>query len=188
MIIYWELFISFTRASLAGFGGGPSMITLIQNEVVDLRGWLTGQELLDAYAFANTLPSPLATKLAAYVGFQQAGWLGAAVALIGVTVPTALLTIGVASLFLRYRQNRQLVRFLRGVRPVVLALLMYVVWEFLAPTFGETPAELVANWWLFVIAGVSAVLLVRYRVHPLPLIISGGLLGVLAALGAVLLG
>ena len=107
MIIYWELFISFTRASLAGFGGGPSMITLIQNEVVDLRGWLTGQELLDAYAFANTLPSPLATKLAAYVGFQQAGWLGAAVALIGVTIPTALLTIGVASLFLRYRQNRQ---------------------------------------------------------------------------------
>ena len=95
MIIYWELFISFTRASLAGFGGGPSMITLIQNEVVDLRGWLTGQELLDAYAFANTLPSPLATKLAR-MSVTAAGWLGAAVALIGVTIPTALLTIGVA--------------------------------------------------------------------------------------------
>lgn len=181
MIIYWELFISFTRASLAGFGGGPSMITLIQNEVVDLRGWLTGQELLDAYAFANTLPSPLATKLAAYVGFQQAGWLGAAVALIGVTIPTALLTIGVASLFLRYRQNRQLVRFLRGVRPVVLALLMYVVWEFMGPTFGDAPADWLANWWLFAIAAVSAVLLVRLRVHPLPLIMAGGVLGVLVS-------
>ena len=180
-MIYWELFISFTRASLAGFGGGPSMITLIQNEVVDLRGWLSGQELLDAYAFANTLPSPLATKLAAYVGFQQAGWIGAAVALIGVTIPTALLTIGIASLFLRYRQNRQLVRFLRGVRPVVLALLAYVVWDFLTPTFGATSQEWRQNWWLFVIAGVSAVLLVRFRVHPLPLILGGAVTGILAS-------
>ncbi len=180
-MIYWELFISFTRASLAGFGGGPSMITLIQNEVVDLRGWLTGQELLDAYAFANTLPSPLATKLAAYVGFQQAGWPGAVVALIGVTIPTALLTIGIASLFLRYRQNRQLVRFLRGVRPVVLALLMYVVWDFLAPTFGTTSQEWQQNWWLFVITVVSAVLLVRLRVHPLPLILGGAVIGVVVS-------
>lgn len=180
-MIYWELFISFTRASLAGFGGGPSMITLIQNEVVDLRGWLSGQELLDAYAFANTLPSPLATKLAAYVGFQQAGWIGAAVALIGVTIPTALLTIGIASLFLRYRQNRQLVRFLRGVRPVVLALLAYVVWDFLAPTFGATSQEWRQNWWLFVLTGVSAVLLVRFRVHPLPLILGGAVTGILVS-------
>ena len=188
MIIYWELFISFTRASLAGFGGGPSMITLIQNEVVDLRGWLSGQELLDAYAFANTLPSPLATKLAAYVGFQQAGWLGATVALIGVTVPTALLTIGVASLFLRYRQNRQLVRFLRGVRPVVLALLAYVVWDFMPATFGTSVSAWLQNWWMFLVAGVSAILLVKYRLHPLPLILGGGVLGLLVAVASQLLG
>jgi len=188
MIIYWELFISFTRASLAGFGGGPSMITLIQNEVVDLRGWLTGQELLDAYAFANTLPSPLATKLAAYVGFQQAGWLGATAALIGVTIPTALLTIGVASLFLRYRQNRQLVRFLRGVRPVVLALLAYVVWDFMPATFGTSVSEWLENWWMFVLASVSAVMLVRFRVHPLPLIIGGSLIGLTIAVAELVLG
>ncbi len=181
MIELWQLFISFTRASLAGFGGGPSMITLIQNEVVDLRGWLTAGELLDAYAFANTLPSPIATKLAAFVGYQQAGFAGAAAALIGVSVPTAVLTIAVSSLFLRYRENRMLVRFLRGVRPVVLALLMYVVWHFLPETFGHTAREWLGNAHLFVIAGVTVFLMVRYKMHPLPLIIGGGIIGLVLA-------
>ncbi len=182
MLELWQLFISFTRASLAGFGGGPSMITLIQNEVVDVRGWLTAGELLDAYAFANTLPSPIATKLAAFVGFQQAGYAGAAVALIGVSIPTAILTIAVAALFMRYRNNRLLVRFLTGVRPVVLALLMYVVWHFMPETFGRSPSEWLGNWHLFVIAVVAGVLLLRYKLHPLPLILGGGALGVAISL------
>lgn len=177
MLELWELFISFTRASLAGFGGGPSMITLIQNEAVDLREWLTAGELLDAYAFANTLPGPIATKLAAYIGFQQAGWAGAAAALTGVSLPTAILTIAIAALFLRYRSNRLLVRFLTGVRPVVLALLMYVVWHFIPETFGYSAAQWLENWYLFVIALVAMVLLLRYKLHPLPLIVGGGLVG-----------
>jgi len=174
----WQLFVSFLRASLAGFGGGPSMITLIQNEVVDLRGWLTGSELLDAYAFANTLPSPIATKLAAFVGYHQAGWTGVTVALIGVTVPTAIMTILVAAVFTRYREHRLLVRFLAGVRPVVLALLMYVVWDFTPVTFGSGPREWLANWWVFAIAGGSVIGLLRFKMHPLPLIIAGAAIGV----------
>lgn len=174
----WQLFISFTRASLAGFGGGPSMITLIQYEVVDLRGWLTARELLDAYAFANTLPSPIATKLAAFVGFHQAGWAGATAALIGVTIPTAILTIGVAALFTRYRHNRMLVRFLTGVRPVVIALLMYVVWLFAPSTFGVTVSEWLGNWPLILIAAAATVMIIRFKVHPLVLIIGGAVLGV----------
>ena len=174
----WQLFISFARASLAGFGGGPSMITLIQYEVVDLRGWLTAQELLDAYAFANTLPSPIATKLAAFVGFNQAGWAGAAVALIGVTIPTGVLTVAIAALFTRYRHNRLLVRFLTGVRPVVIALLMYVVWNFAPGTFGETAEEWLQNWPLLLVAVAAVVLIIRYKVHPLVLIIGGAVVGV----------
>ena len=178
----WQLFVSFSRASLAGFGGGPSMITLIQNEVVDLRGWLTSQELLDANALANTLPSPIATKLAAFVGFHQAGWAGATAALIGVTMPTAILTVAIAAVFTRFRENRLLVRFLNGVRPVVLALLLYVVWHFMPGTFGVNAAEWLQHWPQFVIAAVATVLLVRFKVHPLPLILGGGAIGVALSL------
>src|SRR5699024_9763746 len=166
-------------SSLAGFGGGPSMITLIQNEVVDLRRWLTGSELLDAYAFANTLPSPIATKLAAFVGYHQAGWAGVTVALIGVTIPTAVLTILAGAVFTRYREHRLLVRFLAGVRPVVLALLMYVVWDFTPATFGTDVREWLANWWVFLVAAGSVVALLRFKMHPLPLIVAGGTIGLL---------
>lgn len=175
----WQLFVSFVRSSLAGFGGGPSMITLIQHEVVDLRRWLTGSELLDAYAFANTLPSPIATKLAAFVGFHQAGWAGVTVALIGVTVPTAILTVMAAAVFTRYREHRLLVRFLAGVRPVVLALLMYVVWDFTPATFGTTVSDWLANWWVFLVAAGAVVGLLRFRMHPLPLIVAGGTIGII---------
>ena len=78
-----DLFVSFLRASILGFGGGPSMVLLIQSEVVDLHGWLSNAEFLDAFAFGNALPSPIATKLAAFTGYHVAGWPGAFAALLG---------------------------------------------------------------------------------------------------------
>ena len=69
----WQLFVSFTKVGLFGFGGGPSMIPLIQEEVVDAQAWLTQDEFVDAFAFGNSLPGPIATKIAGYVGYQVAG-------------------------------------------------------------------------------------------------------------------
>lgn len=174
----WQLFISFTRSSLLGFGGGPSMLTIIQSEVVDLRGWMTTAELLDAYAFGSTLPGPIAVKLAAFVGYSVDGWGGAAAALIGVTVPTALLLILVASLFFRFRSNPVLNRFLNGVRPAVLALLAAVVWDFAPAVFPEAQTVLLT----VMITGAALVAILRYKVHPLPLILAGGAVGVVAEL------
>ncbi len=182
MIELYQLFVSFARSSLLGFGGGPSMVLLIQDEVITLRGWLSLEEFLDVYAFGNALPSPIATKLASFIGFHVAGWPGAIAALAGVAVPTALLLILLASLFMRHRKNRVINAMIEGVRPVVVALLVLVVWDFLAPVFGVTPGDWLSNWHLILVALVSLVLLLRYRVHPVPLIVAGGLVGMLFAL------
>ncbi len=176
----WELFVSFTRAGLFGFGGGPSMIPLIQVEVVELRGWLTRDAFLDAFAFGNALPGPIATKLAGYVGYQVAGPLGAAVGLFGVTVPTILAMLALAGAYARFRGNPLVQRFLAGVRPVVVALLALVVWDF-APT-----ALMVApTWWanapLWGIAVAATWVSLRRDPHPALLIVVGGLLGLLVA-------
>lgn len=177
MLELWQLFVSFTRASVFGFGGGPSMITLIQKEVVDLRGWLTRHEYLDAYAFGNALPSPIATKLAGYVGYHVAGWPGAAVALVGTSIPTLVLLLVAAGFYARNKDGRLTASFVRGVRPVVVALLLFVTWDFAPSAFGALHGRL-GNLFLWSLAAVSFVLLTRFRVHPVLLILMGGCAGV----------
>lgn len=178
----WELFVSFARSSLLGFGGGPSMVLLIQSEAVELRGWLDAAEFLDAYAFANALPSPIATKLAAFVGFHVAGWPGALAALVGVSLPTALIMVVAASFLMRNRESPVLAAILGGIRPAVVALLLYVVWDFMPAVFGTTPEQWLREWYVVLIAVVALYLLVRRKTHPVPLILGGGAVGLIAAL------
>lgn len=170
------LFWSFAKVGLFGFGGGPSMIPLIQEEVVDLRAWLTREEFLDAFAFGNALPGPIATKMAGYVGYKVAGIPGVVAALIGVVVPTVIAMLLLAGVYLRYRESPVFENFLQGVRPVVIALLAMVVWEF-APRALGTPDRWIANWAAWLLAIAAFVLSVRFNVHPAWLIVAGGALG-----------
>lgn len=176
----WELFVSFARAGLFGFGGGPSMIPLIQVEVVELRGWLSPEAFLDLFAIGNALPGPIATKLAGYVGFHVAGTLGALVALLAITAPTIAAMLVLAGLYSRYRDTPGVQRFLAGVRPVVVALLALVVWDFLPPAL-LVAEELWHNLPLLGITLGSLYLALRRDPHPALLIVVGGVLGLLVA-------
>ena len=98
----WDLLVAFARASNLGFGGGPAVVPLIKIEVVERYQWLTNAEFTDALAVGNALPGPIATKLAGYIGYQQAGWLGALVANIGVILPTVLAVILLAGFLMKY--------------------------------------------------------------------------------------
>jgi chromate transporter len=170
--------VAFARVGLFGFGGGPSMIPLVRVEVVEIHGWLTRAEFLDAFAFGNALPGPIATKLAGYVGFQVAGVLGAAVALLGITAPTIVAIVALASLYLRYKDRAFVQDFLSGVRPVVVALLALVVWDF-APSALLAFDAWLANWPLWLIALLALAATLRFDLHPALLIVLGGGAGLL---------
>lgn len=172
------LFWSFAKVGMFGFGGGPSMIPLIQEEVVEIQQWLTQSEFLDAFAFGNSLPGPIATKMAGYVGYQVAGWPGAAIALLGVSVPTILAMILLATLYLRFKDKPAIEGFLRGVRPVVIALLALVVWDFApkALVIGGGWERIAFVWGL---TSIAFLLAVKFNVHPAVLIVVGGGLGAL---------
>lgn len=173
----WSLFWSFTKVGLFGFGGGPSMIPLIQEEVVDAQGWLSQEEFLDAFAFGNTLPGPIATKMAGYVGYKVSGVAGATAGVVGVTVPTVIAMIALGTLYFRYRDAPIFENFLKGVRPVVIALLALVVYEFAPRAFGS-PSEWLGNWAFWLLAIGAFVLAVRFDVHPALLIVVGGVVGI----------
>lgn len=154
------------------------MIPLIQEEVVEIQGWLSQEEFLDAFAFGNSLPGPIATKMAGYVGYKVAGIAGATMGVIGVAVPTVIAMIALGALYLRYRENPVFASFLKGVRPVVIALLALVVYEFAPKAFG-LPPQWLANWALWLLAILAFALAARFNVHPAVLIVVGGVVGIL---------
>ena len=174
----WQLFFSFLKISTFGFGGGTAMVPLIQIEVVDVQGWLSREEFIDAFAFGNTLPGPIATKLAGYVGYQIAGTPGAVAGLLGLTLPPVIAIIALGSVYTRHRNSPWLAGFLRGARPVVVALLALVVYDFIPNALGR-PATWLNNWALWLIATAAFVLSVRWGAHPALLIVVGGLSGML---------
>lgn len=126
-MIAFELFLGFGRVGLFGFGGGPAMIPLLQEECVDRAAWVTSEEFVDLLGVGMALPGPLAVKLAWLVGFKMDGITGGLAALVGVTAPAVLLVALFGLLYLQHRDLPAVVGALEAVRPVVVGLLAWTV-------------------------------------------------------------
>ncbi len=150
-----SLAVSFLRVGLFAFGGGASVIPVLRAELVDRRSWFTAEEFLDIYTLGSTLPGPVGSNLAAYVGWRLAGWPGALVAFGSSVLPVAAAMILLATLYATYRDNPLVEGFLTGVRPVVVAMLAAVVWEFLKPALGR-----VGDGWRFVAKAILIAVMV----------------------------
>ena len=93
------LFLNFFKIGAFTFGGGYAMLSLLENEFVSKRGWLTKDEFLDMLAIAESTPGPIAINSATYIGYKTAGAIGSACATLGVVLPSFII-IYVISLFL----------------------------------------------------------------------------------------
>lgn len=161
--VYWELFIAFFRPGSLTFGGGPSSIPLMQQEVVENFKWLTIEEFTDALALGNSLPGPIATKMSALVGYRVGGWLGALTTLFATVVPTALAIILLTNIYMKYKESTWLKGMMIGVRPVVVILIAQTVFSMTKTSFPN------------IITGIIAILaivgLATFKIHPAILII-----------------
>ncbi len=163
-----SLAVVWLRVGTFGFGGGPAFVPLVQAECVERQQWLTNAEFVDALAFGNALPGPIAHKLAAHIGMKVAGWPGVVVSLVAVTAPGVVLMLAAMALYLRYRQAPVMEGMLRGVRPAVVGLLAYTAYV-LAP-------DAVRDWKAGVIA-VAAFAALALHVHPAAVMLAAIVLG-----------
>jgi chromate transporter len=136
----WALFLSFGTATLLGYGGGPSIIPIYQDQVVNRHGWMDATEFGRSLAFGNALPGPIATKLAAYIGFKVAGWPGSIVALIAVVMPTALLMIALAGIMIKLENNPYIKGMISGIQPVIFVMMAMLAYDFSKFAFEQTGA------------------------------------------------
>ncbi len=160
-MIYIQIFLAFFIPGILGYGGGPASIPLVENEVVDRYDWLSTSEFSEMLALGNTLPGPIATKMAGYIGYDQAGVLGAAVGVFATVAPSLILMIGLLGLLMKYKESPRVKRMTVVIRPVIAVLLGVMTYDFLFSSY-----EGAGLWQTIFIGLVSLVLMEKFKVHP----------------------
>src|SRR5688572_10358760 len=106
---YFQLAWAMGKTGILGYGGGPSVIPLIRYEAVTRYRWMDDDEFGEILAIANALPGPIATKMAAYLGYRKKGVLGSIVAVITHILPSAIAMICLLS-FVEYLSNSPVIQ------------------------------------------------------------------------------
>lgn len=122
-----QLFWSFFKIGALTFGGGLTMLPMLERELVDKRNWVTEEELLDCYAIGQCTPGIIAVNTATFVGYKREKVAGGIIATLGMVCPSILI-ITVVALFLRnFMDNVWFGHAIMGIRGVVCALLVNTV-------------------------------------------------------------
>jgi chromate transporter len=127
----WQLFLAFFRVGMLGYGGGPSSIPLVHKEVVEKYKWMNDDEFSDILALGNTLPGPIATKMAGYIGYRVAGLLGMINGVLATILPTIVLMIVLLTSLSSFKDQPWVAGMTKAVVPVVGVMLAVLTWQFL---------------------------------------------------------
>ncbi len=151
-MIYLQLFISFFKIGLFGFGGGLAILSLIQHEVL-AYGWMSEQEFVDIVAISQVTPGPIGVNCATYVGYTATGsvW-GSVLATCAMVLPGLVIMLTLCKLYIvlstRFADNPYFQNTLRYLRFAVLGLIAA------AALLLITPATFIDRWSVVLFAGV----------------------------------
>ncbi|TGX84063.1 chromate transporter [Palleniella muris] len=164
-----RLFKIFFRIGLFTFGGGYTMIPVIEKYVVDRNRWIDREEFLDLIALAQSCPGVFAINISTFIGYKLHKTNGALYAALGAALPSFLIILAIAAYFHQFRNVEWVAACFNGIRPAVVALIA-------APTFSlaKSAGLTLANCW---IPAASALLIWLLGVNPVYIIIAAGVGG-----------
>ncbi|HLR14359.1 MAG TPA: chromate transporter [Bacillota bacterium] len=171
-MVYWQIFKANFIANMLGYGGGPATIPLLEHEVVNTYHWYTTQEFSEIVALGNGLPGPIATKLAAQIGFDLGGTLGAFIALVATIAPTMILMLILLGVLMKFKHSPIVVRLTLYVRPAIAVLLGAMTYNFFFNASENAGITHTA-----IIAGASFLLLEKFKVNPVYVVLGALLYG-----------
>ena len=120
-----KMFLVFFKIGLFSFGGGYAMLTMIEHEVVEKRGWLTHNELLDIFAIAESTPGAISINIATFIGTKRAGVIGGCITTFGVVLPAFLVIFALSYVLDLVRDNVWVNALFKGVRVGVVVLIIH---------------------------------------------------------------
>lgn len=175
MTSLWSLFYSFFKIGAFTFGGGYAMIPLIQREVIERKRWLEEKEFIDLLTIAQSAPGPIALNTAVFVGYKLRGYIGSIAAILGVVVPSFAIILIVAIFFSGIRQNPYVDAAFKGMRPAVVALIVYPVLKFAKGI----------NRWLYIVIALAAIGVWWLELSPVWMLLCGAVAGIVWQLSVI---
>lgn len=183
-MIFLQLFYTFFKIGLFGFGGGYAMISMIQGEVVTRHEWLSSTEFTDIIAISQMTPGPIGINSATYVGYSAVvnagyshaiGILGSTVATVSVVLPSFILMVLISKFFLKYQKHPIIASVFKGLRPGVVGLLAAAALVLMnGENFGTYNWQILTSILLFAGTFIASY---RYKVNPILLIVVCGFIG-----------
>ena len=119
MAILLELFLTFFKIGLFTFGGGYAMLSIIENNCVDKKKWITHEEMMNITVIAESTPGPIAINCATYVGLKQKGVLGSIIATVGVILPSFIIIFLVSAFLDKFLEIKWVASAFRGIKLAV---------------------------------------------------------------------
>ncbi len=192
-MLYLQLFISFFKIGLFGFGGGLAILSLIQMEV-EQYGWMSQQEFVDIVAVSQVTPGPIGINCATYVGYTTAGIWGSLLATTAIILPSLIIMLSICKAYFwlnkRFQGNPYFEQTLRMLRFTVIGLIASAALMLIKPTNFIDPI----SWIIFGVVAFFTVLpeivnsqftihnsqfgkIVNLASHPILLIVLAGLAG-----------
>lgn len=186
-MIFLELFYTFFKIGLFGFGGGYGMLSLIQGEVVARHGWLSVQEFTDIVAVSQMTPGPIGINSATFVGYTSVinsggtvplAVLGSLVASFAVMLPSFILMLIISRWFMKYSRHKRVEELFGVLRPAVVGLIASAALLLMnSDNFGsiaDTPLQFWVSVALFLFAFVA---LRVFKLGPILILVICGAIG-----------
>lgn len=123
MALLLDLYWAFFQIGLFSIGGGMAAMPLIQNQAVDLHGWITITDFANIVTISEMTPGPIAINAATFVGTQVSGVSGAIAATLGCITPSCIIVLTLAYFYFKYRNLRAVKGVIGGLRPAVVAMI-----------------------------------------------------------------
>ena len=180
-MIFWELFTTFFIIGMFTIGGGYAMLSLIQNEIVTVHGWMTDSAFTDIVAISQMTPGPIGINSATYVGYQVlansgasdfACVLGSFTATFAVVLPSFIIVLGLCKVYDKWKDHYMFKGIMSGLKPATLGLIG-------TAALGLATPENFIDWKSFVICILAFVALYLKKVGPFAIIGIGALVGLI---------
>ena len=177
-MIFLQLFWEFFKTGLFAVGGGMATVPFLF-DISSRTGWFTASELVNMIAISESTPGPIGVNMATYVGFETAGILGGLVATFGLVLPSIIIIVIISCLLSRFSENPIVKTVFKYLRPAVIGLLLYALWQLIPLTFLDASKKILV---LPVVAFAALFFCCQKwkKVHPIIWIGVGAVFGIIA--------
>lgn len=180
-MIYIELFTTFFLIGMFTIGGGYAMLSLIQNEVVTVHGWITDTTFTDIVAISQMTPGPIGINSATYIGYEvlkQSGAsefmsvMGSFTATFAVVLPSFIIVLMLCKVYEKWKNHYMFQGIMSGLKPATLGLIGTAALSLATP-------ENFIDWKSFLICIVAFLALHYKKIGPLSIIGLSAIVGLL---------